>query len=305
MPPLEILLLFCSRFMSLNFIYCKYFCDAVKLESITAAAKANFVTQSAVSQGIKKLEKSLNCMLLAGHPNQFRVTPEGYQAFHQISEILEKTLEFKDNFFRESQNIIGNLEFATTFSIALSIIPDYLKRFRTAYPKSKVNLQCSGNPEEIKKRLRVGELDFALLMDMGDFIGFQQRPVCEGNFGLYVSRKIKKQQETQLDFILTESNDAPAFKQAYYQKYDREPCVGVEARSWIMGAHLAAEGLGIGYFPDYVAKKKEFHLRLCDWGLSLPRYRIYATYLTGMKLRKSSEIFLSYFNLPHQVLLRE
>ena len=33
----------------INLIYLKYFCDAVRLKSISQAAKANFVTQSAVS----------------------------------------------------------------------------------------------------------------------------------------------------------------------------------------------------------------------------------------------------------------
>lgn len=43
-------------FMSLNLTYLKYFFDAVELGSLTASAKANFVTQSAISQGIIKLE---------------------------------------------------------------------------------------------------------------------------------------------------------------------------------------------------------------------------------------------------------
>jgi DNA-binding transcriptional LysR family regulator len=281
--------------VTLNFIYFKYFCDAVKLGSVTAAAKVNFVTQSAVSQGIKKLEKSLECTLLAGHPNQLRITPEGYQAYLQMSQILKQTLEFKENLCSNSQNVIGDLELACTFSVALSIIPEIIKRFRTTYPQSKINLQCSGNPEEIKKRLRIGEFDFAILMDMGDFSGFEKRLIYEGNFSLYVSRKIKKKEEKDLNFILTESDDVFAFREAYFQKYQQEPIISIQARSWVVGAHLVAQQLGIGYFPDYIAQNNNLNLRQCDRGLKLPKYKLYAIYLKNMKLRKSSQIFLSYF----------
>src|SRR5580693_6634118 len=102
----------------LSFVNIKYFCDAVKLNGITAAAKNNFVTQSAISQGIKKLEAALGCALLSSHPNRFRLTPEGELAFQHMSNILNRTLDFQKSFSEESKNAIGDLEFACMFSFA-------------------------------------------------------------------------------------------------------------------------------------------------------------------------------------------
>ena len=41
---------------AINLIHLKFFCDAVVYESITEAAKMNYISQSAVSQAITKLE---------------------------------------------------------------------------------------------------------------------------------------------------------------------------------------------------------------------------------------------------------
>ncbi len=272
----------------------KYFCDAVKLGGITASAKANFVTQSAVSQGITKLEKAIDCSLLARHPNQFRLTPEGHQAFQQMSEILRKTTELQENF--SQFKTIGDLEFACTFSCALALVPEYLKKFKQVYPQSKVNLQCSGNPDEIKRMLTIGLLDFAILVDIGDFSGFEQRVIYNGNYGLYKACTVKKKEEGKLGFILTKPEDIIHFEQAYFRKYDKPPVMTIGAKSWIIGANLVAQGLGIGYFPDYIALRKKQELRPCDLDVEFPTYKLYAIYLKGMKLRKSSEIFLSYFS---------
>jgi LysR family transcriptional regulator, carnitine catabolism transcriptional activator len=43
----------------INLMHLKFFCDAVTFSSISEAAKRNYVTQSAVSQAIAKLEQIL------------------------------------------------------------------------------------------------------------------------------------------------------------------------------------------------------------------------------------------------------
>ena len=62
-----------------------------------------------------------------------------------------------------------------------------------------------------------------------------------------------------------------------------------------MIANLVKEGMGMGYLPDYIAEKGEYCFQECDLGFDFHEYRICAISALGMKLRKSSEIFLSYF----------
>ncbi|NGX60239.1 MAG: HTH-type transcriptional regulator CysB [Chlamydiae bacterium] len=279
----------------INLLYAKYFCDAVRLGSITASARANFVTQSAVSQGISKLENMLKCTLLARHPNQFRLTPGGEEAVRGLSELLKKADNLQDELAENNGSILGDLSFACTHSFALGLIAPYLSRFRLENPRTKINFQCIGGPTKIMHLLKMGIIDFGIAPKVGDFSGFEQTYIYQGSYGLYRSSQL--QDEKELPFILPEPEDTTTFKEAYLREYKKEPEIFLKVGSWEVVANLAAEGLGIGYFPDYVAQKKQHILIPCYQNLLLPKYEICSLHLAGMKIRKSSRIFLSYFQL--------
>lgn len=277
--------------MNMNFTYLKYFYDAVKLGGVSGAAKANYVTQSAISQGITKLEQSLGSSLVAHHPNRFRLTPEGEMAFERASEILRKIIEFKEELNTQA---IGSLEFACTYSFAVSNIPKYLQRFKQAYPTTEINFYLGKN-SDIKQMLKKGIIDFGIGPDEGDLADHDQYDLHQGFFGLYVSSRVKE--SSNLDFILAEKEckDSAFFRQTYCKHYGKMPKVALEVSSWEVIANLTVEGLGIGYFPDYIALGKKEILKKHEINLPSFPYSIKAFFPKGMKLRKSSEIFLSYF----------
>lgn len=279
---------------AMNILYMKYFHDAVKLGSVTAAAKVNFVTQSAISQGIAKLEQSMGCTLTAHHPNRFRLTPEGDRAFIEIADILKRTDELQQQFSKD-YNEVGDLEFACPHSFALATLPPLLKRFHTDHPHARINFACSGKPDDIKQMLRTGQIDFGIAPNVGNFTGFEQQSLSRGTYGLYVAHKIHPKQEKKLKFILPSPEDTTRLKESYLQKFDKPLEVFLEVGSWEVLANLCAEGLGIGYFPDYVATKKAYALKPARIRLNLPVYEICAFYPKGLRLRKSSQTFLSYF----------
>ena len=273
----------------MNFIYLKYFCDAVKLGGVSAAAKANFVTQSAISQGIAKLEKSLGVPLLAHHPNRFRLTPVGEMAFQRALEILRQVAEFSGSF---GENNLGNLEFACTYSFAVAVIPQFLKRFKAAYPHVKVNFFL-GKKADIKQMLKTGAIDFGMGPDEGDLEELAKQDIYKGNFGLYISSLIKKKDQKNLGFILAEPDcyETAFFKEAFYKKYGREPQILLKVNSWEVIANLVSAGLGIGYFPDYITLSKKGSLRPLDLGLDSFDYRICAFSPNGYEIAQEQRNF--------------
>ena len=284
----------------LSFVNMKYFCDAVRLNSITAAAKNNFVTQSAISQGIKKLEISLGCALLSGHPNRFRLTPEGQRAFESMFNILKQTLEFQKGFQEIREEAIGDLEFICMFSFAYTVIPSYLKRFQSSFPSTLVNLQYSGNPHEIKRLVMAGAVDFGILPSFdyneSDTSRFEKRIIYKTKTELFVSGKVREEKQKELKFIITEDLEkAVLFEQIYEKKYGKKPAIFLKLPSWVLAARLASEGLGIAYLPSFIACQEFYDLQPYKTDIKLPAIEAFAIYPRGMKLRKSSETFLSYF----------
>lgn len=285
---------------NLNLLGLKYFCDAVKLGSVSASARANFVTQSAVSQAITKLEKALGTALVAHHPNRFRLTPEGESAFKQALDILQRAAEFKGTFTQNEQRIIGNLEFACTYSFVLAVLTPYLKKFREDYPHVKVNFGLGKNGE-IKQLLKSGAIDFGILPDEGDLDEFHKRDIYSGKFNLYVSQKIPPNQYHRLGIIFAPAKRSEtltaikAVKNGYVKKFGKEPEVIMEIGSWEVIVNLVADGMGIGYFPDFFGRTKASNLKIIDLDIVHLPYCMSAISPLGMKLRRASEIFLSYF----------
>ncbi len=285
----------------LNLINLKYFCDAVKLGSLSASARANFVTQSAISQGIVKLEKSLGLALVAHHPNRFRLTPEGEVTYKHALSILNRVAEFKGDISQEVKANIGDLEFVSTYSFVLAVLPPHLNRFRSDHPCSKINFGLGKN-DEIKKMVKTGAVDFGILPDEGDLDEFQKRDIYEGKFRLYVSQNIQPTEHSKLGFIFAPSKRKEtnlmkkSLKESYFKKYKRTPEVIMEIGSWDVIVNLVAEGMGIGYFPDFFGRTRAGCLQEFDLDIHPHHYCMSAISPRGMKLRKSSEIFLSYFD---------
>lgn len=112
----------------------KVFCDLVELASFSAAAERNGITQSAVSQQIRALEKRFEVVLIERGKKNFSVTPEGAEFLRASRDILRIYSGLEDR-LKELQNIVaGTLRVATVFSIGLHELPPYVKKFREEYP---------------------------------------------------------------------------------------------------------------------------------------------------------------------------
>lgn len=136
----------------------KYFQDVVRLNSFSAAAEANYISQSAVSQQIQALERELGFSLLQRKNRTFALTPAG-EYFYQKSLILTADYE---RMCREAAKIASGSQIALRigylrcypgdeFSNALSL-------FAQRRPDVDVSV-ASGNHEELYAMLRTGQAD--------------------------------------------------------------------------------------------------------------------------------------------------
>ena len=66
----------------------KIFADLVETKSFSKAARLNGVTQSAVSQQARAMEKHFSTLLIDRSQKQFQLTREGTRVYNSSKEIL-------------------------------------------------------------------------------------------------------------------------------------------------------------------------------------------------------------------------
>ncbi len=273
----------------INLIYLKYFCDAVKYGSVSEAARLNFVTQSAISQGIVKLEESLTTPLITHQPNSFQITPEGQAVFKHAKEIFAQVNSLHDVLQTKKE---GHLDFACLHSFSIGVLPAALKRFAQKCPLVKVNFQLGRGPA-VSQLLKMGLIDFGIVLDDEHLLGFERREIYKGNYRLFVSKKVKPKAREKLGFIIAEeTKETDSLRKSYQRKYGKELPIQLKVASWEVIANLTEQGLGIGLFPDYVALNKK---QLVEHELELDPlpYHLDAVHIRGTTLSKNAELFLT------------
>lgn len=273
-----------------NLIGLKYFCDAVRYGSISASARENFVSQSAISQGIALLEKSLGKQLITHQANRFKVTHEGALVFEKSKGVFNCMSDLEEALLSDEGSISGRIDFACMHSFALALLPGCLQQVKTECPKLQVNFRLV-HTDIIKDLIRKGLIDFGIVLDNEDLSGFDSLEIFTGEYRLYRSKKFKGENPP---VILSEERiETNQLKSWYRKKFHRELNVLMEVSSWEVIANLTEAGLGIGFFPDYVALKRK--KELIEFGLNHPPipYKIYAIFAKNQKMPRNVSAFLN------------
>ena len=117
----------------------KVFRDLAETASFSQAAQINGITQSAVSQQVKALEKRYGVRLIERGKKSFSLTAEGRVFLGAAREILS-VIDGLDARLRElSEVVTGDLKLAAVLSVGLHELPDYTRQFTRLYPQVKIH----------------------------------------------------------------------------------------------------------------------------------------------------------------------
>lgn len=285
--------------MEINLFYLKYFHDAVLMGSVCESARRNFVSQSAVSQAIAKLENTLGVELCMHKKQQFKLTGEGEIVFLKAKEIFSSIRSLNDALDQYRKSPKMALNFVTTHSIGLSILPNFLHDFRKNYPNVEVNFQFGGLTQ-IKGWLKQGIAEFALVLLSPHFMEYSQYPLYKGNFGLYKQKNEKGSIDDLGVFVENrEGLMVNEFRNAYLESYGKPMPISLELNNWEFIARYIESFGGYGLIPDLLVMGKRYPKLECLPQLSLP-YTLSAVYPKGEKLSYSATTFLKLLFVVHE-----
>ena len=145
-----------------NWEYYKVFYYVAATGSVSEAARQLNLSQPAVSQSIKNLERALSTKLFTRASRGVELTGEGemlksyvVKSFEQLSLGEEKIEQMRN--LEAGEITIG----ASDMTLQYYLLP-YLERFHEQYPGIKINVTNAPTPETIRN-LEEGKIDFGVI----------------------------------------------------------------------------------------------------------------------------------------------
>ena len=140
----------------------KIFFEACKEKSFTKAAKNLFISQSAVSIQIKKLETKLGIQLIERNSKNFRLTFAGKELYRMSKDVFDKILRVEKEMEKISQFGKGKICIGATHNIGEPVLPRIMVEFKKHNPEIEFDLYIK-NRESLVRHLKEGTVDIALM----------------------------------------------------------------------------------------------------------------------------------------------
>ncbi len=270
-----------------NLTFLRYFSSAGQSKSISKAAKENFVSQSAISQAISKLEVVLGKQLITHEQNRFQMTVDGLLLLEKCKEIFAVFSEIEDCFNETDGVFKGKLSFACTHSFALSLLPPHLGKLAQVSAAVDPVLRF-GHTGTIIDLVKKGDVDFGIVLDNEDFSTFHTIEIHSGEYRLYRAKKFSERSLNR--FILSEERKEVSLLRQHLHDSSIEIKSCMEVSSWEVIASLTEQGLGIGFLPDYIVGKRS--LIPLDCVIPSIPYRILAIFSKNRRLSRNAKMFI-------------
>jgi LysR family transcriptional regulator, transcriptional activator of the cysJI operon len=119
----------------------KIFADLVETKSFSKSAKLNEITQSAVSQQARAMERHFKTLMIDRSQKQFQLTREGHRVYESAKEILHTYDKLLCELQEMKKIISGTIRIATIYSIGLHELPPYIKKFLQDFPSVNVRVE--------------------------------------------------------------------------------------------------------------------------------------------------------------------
>jgi DNA-binding transcriptional LysR family regulator len=145
-----------------NYENLKLFRDIAQTHSFSRGASMNSISQSAASQHVQELERSLGVDLLDRSTRPLTITPAGKLYLEFCRDILRRKDDFEAALQRVQEEVEGTLRVASIYSIGLSEMVELEREFAQRQPEAKLQVQYL-RPERIYETVLGGEVDLGLI----------------------------------------------------------------------------------------------------------------------------------------------
>jgi DNA-binding transcriptional LysR family regulator len=144
-------------------IQLRYFAAAAEHRSMTAAARALMVSQSAVSTAVAQLEKELGVqLLLRHHARGLTLTAAGEEFYRELRSYLVQTSELAEVARTAGEALVGDLTVGCFTTLGPFELPRLLAACERDHPDIRISV-LEDQHAALKQALRSGRCELALM----------------------------------------------------------------------------------------------------------------------------------------------
>lgn len=159
------ILLICHRgvlYQMINLEWYRIFMYTAQHKNLTKAAQQLHITQPSVSYAIKQMEEALDVQLFHRLSKGVELTEEG----QALLKYVEQSFDMLNSGQKHLQNLkqlhVGEIRIGASDSLIKHLLLPQLNTFHSEHPSIRIRLSRGKTPE-ITKRVKEGEIDFALV----------------------------------------------------------------------------------------------------------------------------------------------
>lgn len=172
--------------MLINLELLRTFVVAADASTFSAAARALFITKSAVSQQIKTLETQLGVTLFERIGRRVRITEAGASLTAVLGRELQLIDQALDTIASETRQVKGVIRIGAPRPFARVWLRARLARLLTDHDALRAHVSF-GPPSQLEARLVASELDLVIMAKKPSSALLEARPIFTESFEAYAS----------------------------------------------------------------------------------------------------------------------
>jgi len=293
--------------MDINYELYKVFYYVATTLSFSEAASQLYISQSAVSQSIKTLEKKLDQTLFIRSTKRVQLTPEGEILLRHVEPAINLIKRGETN-LTEASSGGGQLRIGASDTICRYFLVPYLERFHKEFPNAHINV-INATSIRCTELLESGQVDLIVVNTPIPYLGnhaiikdiqnFKDIFVANDNYKELLEKKISLRQLLNYPLLMLERKSTTSeFLHSLFQREQLDLVPEIELTSNDLLIDLAKIGLGIAFVPDYcLTEKNSENLFIVETKEELPERKLSIAYNGQIPASKATLEFLHYFDV--------
>lgn len=250
----------------------KVFYYVYKLMNFSAAAAELHITQSAVSQHVRNLEREIKARLFIRGRKRMVPTQAGEKVFALVQPFMDALEDQILNIRLAEEGVSGTLRIGAPVEFGEKYLPASISSFRSIYSGVDFYLEL-GHPSVLIPMASAGDLDFAFVDVFSDSAPFSSREfsglhtiavaveelilICSDRFDKQVLNRSRSFEVLEACAYIAYRKHAPAIRSWFRHHFNKSAvhfCVSLTVESARAVISAVKEHMGLGVVPSHFVR---------------------------------------------------